>query len=174
MKTPAIIQAHLGSTRLPCKVMLPLQGRAILVHVVERVARAHRVDEIVVAMTNLVADDELWEFCVENGWRTVRGSETDVLSRYRDEAIAFAADQVVRITSDCPVIDGAMIDDVIEARMADPPADYASNTIEPRTFPRGLDVEMMSEVSPNRAWSEKKGRSGDNMSRHTSSALLLF
>jgi spore coat polysaccharide biosynthesis protein SpsF len=156
MKTTAIIQARLGSTRLPRKVLLPLQGRAMLVHVVERVARAHRVDEVVVATTNLEADDELWEFCVANGWRTVRGSETDVLSRYRDAAIAFKADQVVRITSDCPLIDGAVIDDVIEARMADPPADYASNTIEPRTFPRGLDVEVVSAVSLHRAWSEDK------------------
>jgi spore coat polysaccharide biosynthesis protein SpsF len=156
MKTAAIIQARLGSTRLPRKVLLPLQGRPMLAHVVERVARAHRVDEVVVATTTCSMDDELWQFCRANGWRVVRGSETDVLSRYWTAAQEVAADQVVRITADCPLIDSAVIDQVIWTRIIHPIVDYASNTIEPRSFPRGLDVEVMSAEALNRAWSEDK------------------
>jgi spore coat polysaccharide biosynthesis protein SpsF len=142
VRTVAIIQARTGSTRLPGKVMLPLLGEPILCLVMRRVARARRVDEAVIATTELGADDAIVELGRRNGWRVVRGSENDLLARYLQAARATGADRVVRITSDCPLIDGALIDEVIEALDREG-SDYASNTLEPRTYPRGLDVEAM-------------------------------
>jgi spore coat polysaccharide biosynthesis protein SpsF len=141
VKTVAIIQARTGSTRLPGKVLLPLLGRPLLVHVVERVARASRIDETVVATTTLAGDDGIFELGRREGWLIVRGSEMDLLDRYLQAARERAADRVVRITSDCPLIDPDLIDEVVGA--LDEGIDYASNSLEPRTFPRGLDVEAM-------------------------------
>jgi spore coat polysaccharide biosynthesis protein SpsF len=143
MKTAAIVQARTGSTRLPGKVLLPLLGKPVLTQVMRRVARARLVDEVVVATTELASDDPIVELGRREGWRVVRGSEMDLLDRYLDAAHAVGADQIVRITSDCPLIDPGLIDDVIAAFRRDG-SDYASNTLEPRTYPRGLDVEVVT------------------------------
>jgi len=141
--TAAIVQARTGSTRLPGKVLLPLLGRPMLSQVMRRVARARLVDEELVATTELASDDPIVELGRREGWRVVRGSEMDLLARYLDAAHAVGADEIVRITSDCPLIDPVLIDDVIAAFRRDG-SDYASNTLEPRTYPRGLDVEVVS------------------------------
>ena len=142
-RTVAIIQARTGSTRLPGKVLLPLLSEPLLVHVVRRVARASRVDAVVVATTTMAGDDAIVELGSEAGWLLSRGSEMDLLERYLEAARAYGAERVVRITSDCPLIDPQVIDEVVAALDA-ADADYASNTLEPRTFPRGLDVEAMT------------------------------
>jgi spore coat polysaccharide biosynthesis protein SpsF len=121
--------------------------------VVERTRRAGLVDEVVVATTRLAADDAIAALAGESGWALWRGSETDLLERYLDAAQANAADVVVRITSDCPLIDPELVDDVVRALSATG-ADYASNTLEPRTYPRGLDVEAMTTAALQRASTE--------------------
>jgi len=142
-RTVAIIQARTGSTRLPGKVLLPLLSEPLLVHVVRRVTRASSVEATVVATTTMLDDDAIVALGAREGWLVERGSEMDLLERYVGAARAHAAEQVVRITSDCPLIDPHIIDEVVAALEVDG-ADYASNTLEPRTFPRGLDVEAMT------------------------------
>ncbi len=142
-RTVAIIQARVGSTRLPGKVMKPLLGDPMLSIVVRRVARARTVDEVVVATTTLPEDDAIAALAASEGWALERGSETDLLERYLEAARAHEADVVVRITSDCPIIDPEVIDRTVAA-FRDGDVDYASNTLEPRTYPRGLDVEVVS------------------------------
>lgn len=142
-RTVAIIQARIGSTRLPGKVLLPLLSEPLLVHVVRRVGRASSVQATVVATTTLPNDDAIVELGAREGWLVERGSEMDLLERYLGAARAHGAERVVRITSDCPLIDPRVIDDVVEA-LETTGADFARNTFEPLTFPRGLDVEAMT------------------------------
>ncbi len=150
MKTVAIIQARLGSTRLPGKVCLDLAGEPMLARVVHRVRRARRVDEVLVATTTETRDDPLVEMCVERGWLCFRGSEDDVLDRYFQAAKSRGAEVVVRITSDCPLIDPAVIDSAIRGRELQQ-ADYCANVVR-RTYPRGLDVEVFTFTTLEAAW----------------------
>lgn len=149
--TVAIIQARTGSTRLPGKVLLPLLGAPMLTRVVRRVSRASRVDATIVATTTASSDDAIVELAKREGWPVERGSETDLLDRYVQAARAHAATTVVRITSDCPLIDPDLIDEVVAA-LHDDGSDYASNSLDPRTYPRGLDVEAMSMAALEAAW----------------------
>lgn len=153
MRTVAIVQARMGSTRLPGKTMMPLAGEPMLARVVERSRRARRVDAVVVATTTSPQDDTIASLCRERGWPCERGSEEDVLDRYRAAARAHRADVVVRITSDCPVIDPGIVDALLEA-FSRGTWDYASNGLEPRTYPRGLDVEAFTLAALERAWHE--------------------
>ncbi|HEV8698336.1 MAG TPA: glycosyltransferase family protein [Candidatus Limnocylindrales bacterium] len=152
-RTVAIIQARMGSERLPGKVLLPLLGEPMLTRVVRRTARAGRLDEVVVATTDQPADDAIVELADREGWHVVRGSAHDLLDRYVVAARAHDAEVIVRITSDCPLIDPEVIDRTIAAFDA-ADVDYASNSLEPRTFPRGLDVEVVSRAALERAWRE--------------------
>jgi spore coat polysaccharide biosynthesis protein SpsF len=149
-RTVAIVQARVGSTRLRGKVLLPLLGEPMLTRVMRRVGRAGTLDEVVLATTTLPEDDALVELARAEGWPVERGSVTDLLARYLGAARSREADVVVRITSDCPLIDPVVIDRTVDAfRVAR--ADYASNTLEPRTFPRGLDVEVVARAALERA-----------------------
>ncbi len=148
----AIIQARIGSTRLPGKVLEDLAGEPMVARVVTRVTRAATVDETVVATTVLPGDDVLADLCAARGWKCSRGSSDDVLDRYHAAAEEFGAEVVVRVTSDCPLIDPDVIDAVVESFAASPGVDYAANTLPPRTFPRGLDVEVMAMQSLEAAW----------------------
>ena len=109
-RTVAVVQARMGSTRLPGKVMLPLLGEPALTLVLRRLGRARTLDEVVVATTPLPEDDPIVELAERTGHRVVRGSETDVLDRYLAAARATDAGVIVRITSDCPLIDPAVVD----------------------------------------------------------------
>jgi spore coat polysaccharide biosynthesis protein SpsF len=149
-RTVAVIQARMGSSRLPGKVLMPLLGTPMLSRVVDRTRRARLVDDVVVATTNLPADDAIAQLAASSGWGIVRGSETDLLERYLAAASAHEADVVVRITSDCPLIDPDLVDDVVRAR-ADSGADYAANNLEPRSYPRGLDTEVFTRAALERA-----------------------
>lgn len=142
MRSVAIVQARMGSSRLPGKVLKPLGRRAVLDHVVTRVRAAERINEIVVATSDLPGDDAIADHCAARGWTCVRGSETDVLSRYAKAARATDADIVVRVTSDCPLFSPRILDDMLAA--FDPSSmDYMSTNWPERSFPVGLDCEMM-------------------------------
>jgi spore coat polysaccharide biosynthesis protein SpsF len=152
-RTVAIIQARMGSTRMPEKVLLEIRGAPVLAHVVNRTRRARLVDSVVVATTTLPADDAIEALARDAGWPLVRDSASDLLDRYTVAARAHDADIVVRITSDCPLVDPQLVDDVVQA-LATTGADYASNTLEPRTYPRGLDVEAITRAALERANAE--------------------
>lgn len=150
MKIVAIIQARMGSTRLPGKVLKDISGRSMLAWVISRSRGARTLDEVVVATSELPDDDLVVAECGKFGVPSFRGSENDVLDRYYKAAVAFQADTVVRITSDCPLIDPAVIDGVV-IEFFDSAADYACNTLE-RGYPRGLNVEVFSRGALEEAW----------------------
>jgi len=155
MKVAAIVQARMGSTRLPGKVLLDLFGETVLDRTINRVRRAQTLDEVVVATTTEAADDVIAHLCAQRRWHCFRGNHHDVLDRYCQAAIAHQADIVVRLTSDCPLIEPTVIDWVVQAFLDRQPAlDYAANTLPPRTFPRGLDTEVMSFDVLQCAWRE--------------------
>ena len=138
----AIVQARMGSTRLPGKVLKDVSGYPLLWHVVDRLYKAKKLDKIVVATSTGPSDDRISDFCEKEGISCYRGSEDDVLDRYYGAAKYFVADTIVRITADCPLIDPHLLDKVVEVYLSEG-CDYASNTIE-RTYPDGLDVEVFS------------------------------
>ena len=152
-KIVAIIQARLTSTRLPKKIMLDLCGKPLLWHVVERVMQAQLIDDIVLAIPDSFSNDRLESFVKQFDWNVFRGSENDVLSRYYHAAIQFKADVIVRITSDCPLVDPKIIDETIKLHIRDR-NDYTAVGIE-GGFPRGLDVEVFNfkslEIAYNKA-----------------------
>lgn len=149
LKVVAIIQARLGSTRLPEKVMHTLVDKPMLQHVVERTTRSRLVDSVVVATTNEIADQPLVEFCEQNRWNVFAGSERDVLERYWQCANQFDADYIVRITSDCPLASPEIIDKVIASQIKSD-ANYTCNFHPKRTFPRGLEVECFTRETLDR------------------------
>lgn len=142
-KTVAIIQARLGSTRLPGKVLKDVIDRPMIDHVMERTLRAKRIDEVVVATTDTPKDIKLANYCEQKGWAVFCGSENDVLDRYWRCAKKHQADHIVRITSDCPMISPEVIDQVVEHQLSHKNLDYSCNFHPERTFPRGLDVECL-------------------------------
>jgi spore coat polysaccharide biosynthesis protein SpsF len=152
MKIVAIVQARMGSSRLPQKVLKDLSGATVLGRVLNRLGRSLLIQESLVATTIEPADDAIVEHCARTGRKVFRGSELDVLDRYYQAAKYVNADVVVRITSDCPVIDPEVTDATIRAFL-DRHADYASN-VRVRTFPRGLDTEVMTVQALERAWHE--------------------
>jgi spore coat polysaccharide biosynthesis protein SpsF len=150
MKIVAIVQARMGSSRLPGKALKDIHGRTMLARVVRRAGRSALIDKLVVATTEKKADDAIVSECDSLGISCFRGSEDNVLDRYYQAARAFSADSIVRITSDCPLIDPEIIDCVVQAFLDNGP-DYASNTIE-CTYPRGLDVEAFTFDALKKAW----------------------
>jgi spore coat polysaccharide biosynthesis protein SpsF len=143
MKIVAIIQARMGSSRLPGKVLLTLVDQPVLQWVYERAARIPRVDEAIVATTTSAADDPVAGWCAHHEIGVFRGSEDDVLGRYLSCAVAHEADAVVRITADCPLLDPEVSGRVLTAFLDAPGCEFANNT-DPWTFPDGLDTEVIS------------------------------
>jgi spore coat polysaccharide biosynthesis protein SpsF len=150
LKIVAIIQARMGSSRLPGKVLKDIRGQSMLGRVVNRVRRACSVDEVLVATTDCPADDVVVQECRLSSVPVFRGNEDDVLDRYLRAAQWTNADIVVRITSDCPLVDPQITDKTIRAFLAERP-DYASNVMV-RTYPRGLDTEVMTVQTLEQAW----------------------
>src|ERR1019366_8494151 len=144
MTNIAVVQARNGSTRFPRKVLADLDGRPMLVHILERLARAKTIDGIVVATTVGAVDDEIAALASAHGAGVTRGSEHDVLSRYVTADRDQAADVIVRITADCPLTDPEIVDMVVNTR-AEQNADYAAN-VEPPTCPEGYDVEVLTSA----------------------------
>jgi spore coat polysaccharide biosynthesis protein SpsF len=145
-KVVAIIQARTGSTRLPGKVLMDLCGKTVLGHVISRVKKSREIDEIVIATTNLEKDDAVVEEAKKYRVKYFRGSEDDVLSRYYLAGKKNCADIVVRITSDCPLIDPVIVDEIVEFYKENS-YDLVTNAgtdLNQRTYPRGLDTEVFS------------------------------
>lgn len=139
-----IIQARMGSTRLPGKILKNLCGKPMLWQVIQRLSKSEQTDKIIVATTDLEQDDLVEKFCVSNDILYYRGSSDDVLSRYYNTYRQFPSDIIVRITADCPLIDQAILDEmIIDFKSNVESVDYLSNTLK-RTYPRGLDVEIFS------------------------------
>ncbi|WP_311172595.1 glycosyltransferase family protein [Halobellus ordinarius] len=151
-KTVAIIQARMGSTRLPEKVLMDIGEEPMLWHVHERASHASLLDGVVVATSTEPADDEVASFCAERGIPCIRGSEADVLDRYYQTAVEMDADTVVRLTADCPFLSPAVVDRVVREYEASN-CEYVSNTFE-YTHPDGLDVEVFDIETLETAWEE--------------------
>lgn len=144
----------MGSDRLPGKVLLDIVGQTMLERVVRRVQKARTIDRVVVATTTSSADDVVADAAASYGAEVTRGSEDDVLSRFRQAAEEFDAATCVRISADSPLIDPSVCDLAVKAfQSAEPAVDYASNKLDP-SFPLGLDVEVFSRAALERAFDE--------------------
>ena len=141
-KIEAIIQVRMGSTRLPRKVLADIEGKPMIWHVVNRLKFSKKLDEIILAIPDSKENDVLEKFAKDNKIKYFRGSEKDCLSRYYETAKKFKCDVIVRITSDCPLIDPKIVDLAIKKHL-NSGADYTSNIFK-RTFPRGLDTEVFN------------------------------
>lgn len=152
----AIVQARMGSTRLPGKVLMPAAGRPLLAHLLERLGRSRTVDRIVVATSVDQRDDPIVACCESLGVATFRGSENDVLDRYHGAAVSTGADLIVRVTADCPLVDPMIVDAMVQYAIDhDGEADLVTNR-HPLTFPDGLDLDVIPSASLARAWREAR------------------
>jgi len=153
-----IIQARMGSSRLPGKVLKDICGQPMLGWVVKRAKQSEKTDQVVVATTQDSEDDPVEDFCSKNAIACYRGSTFDVLDRYYQAARLFEADIIVRVTGDCPLIDPALIDGAI-AELQAGELDFVANRLPPpyqRTFPIGLDVEVATIKALTEAWQHAK------------------
>jgi spore coat polysaccharide biosynthesis protein SpsF len=155
MRNVCIIQARMGSSRLAGKVLKPLAGRPVLDWVVLRAGAANAFAEIVLATTTQPQDDLLAEHGARLGVRVVRGSEVDVLDRYRTAAAQSQADIITRITSDCPLIEPSLLASMAARFQAPHAFDVLTNAVQ-RTFPRGLDTEMFTRAALDAAADEAR------------------
>ena len=142
MKTVAIIEARMTSTRLPGKILLPIMGKPMLELLIERLKRAKLLDQIVVATTQNPSDDVVEKLTTRIGVGCFRGSEDDVLDRVLRAAHANGADVIVEITGDCPLIDPIVLDHVVRIYQTKN-VDYVSNILK-RTYPRGMETQVFS------------------------------
>ena len=154
MKTVALIQARMSSSRFPGKVLADLSGRPMISFMVERVRRANSVDLAAVITSADPSDDALAATMTERSIPVFRGELDDVLNRYAGAAEAYGADVIVRLTGDCPLIDARVIDEVVEWRAASD-SDYCSN-VAPPTYADGLDVECFTRAVLKRAQREAR------------------
>jgi len=150
----AILQARTSSSRLPGKVLKPLQGQPMLLQEIKRIKRAKTPENVVVATSIDQSDDPIAEMCRQNHIECFRGSLTDVLDRYYQASLQYKADVIVRLTGDCPLIDPDVIDQAIRF-FHKGSYDFAGNTVEP-TFPDGLDVEVFRQTALETAWREAR------------------
>ena len=151
-----VIQARTGSSRLPNKILLPLSNAPLLYRMYERVAASKLKGIIVIATTTDKSDDQVEELCKEYQLNCYRGHPTDLLDRHYQAAILLKADAVVKIPSDCPLIDPNVIDKVLQFYIDNSEKyDFVSN-LHPATYPDGNDVEIMSSETLKKAWKEAK------------------
>jgi glutamate-1-semialdehyde 2,1-aminomutase len=152
MKVVALVQARMGSTRLPGKVLKSIVNKPMIELLLTRLSQSCELDEIIVATSEDRQNDELQSFVESLGYRCTRGSEKNVLSRFYESAKFVGADVVVRITGDCPLVDSTLVDECIKS-YKNSNVDYFSN-VDPATYPDGLDIEVMSFESIERANNE--------------------
>jgi spore coat polysaccharide biosynthesis protein SpsF len=157
-KVVAIVQARMGSSRLPGKVLADLAGQPVLAWVVRRARRTAGVDQVIVATSTDPEDGAIADFCAQEEVACFRGSQHDVLDRFVQAARQFEADTVVRLTGDCPFIDPGMLAENLRTFLAaDPPLDFAANRLPgDRTIPIGLDAEFCTIAALEDAWHEAK------------------
>ncbi len=141
-KIGCIVQARMGSTRLPGKSMTKIAGKPMLGIIIERLTACKKLDTIIVATSTARNDNKISNYCKKKGIKVYKGSENNVLKRYYDCAKKHELDVVIRVTGDCPLIDSKTVDQTVEKFLKEK-FDYVSN-IALRTFPRGLDVEVFS------------------------------
>lgn len=151
MNTLCVVQARMGSTRLPGKVMAELAGRPVLALMLDRLAGLE-ADRLVVATSTAEADSRIEALAAEKGVAVVRGPEADVLARFVLALDAYPATHVVRLTADCPLMDPALVATAIDVHLREA-ADYTSNTLV-RTFPDGLDIEVLTAAALREANAE--------------------
>ena len=150
-----IIQARMGSTRLPGKALLDLAGAPFLARVIERMQHAETLDALVLATTTDPSDDPLVDLAADLGVRVYRGALDDVLDRFTQAARLADAALIVRITADDPFKDPRVTDHAVRLWLQEPDLDYVSNTLEP-TYPEGLDIEVFTRAALERAWREAR------------------
>lgn len=150
-----IIQARMGSARLPGKALVNICGKPMLRHVVERVRRSKRIDRIVIATTQKKEDDGIEALVRDMGLEAFRGDENNVLDRYRGCLKKFGGDVVVRITGDCPLADPLIIDKTIEYFLKND-FDYVSNAYPQASYPDGMDVEVFTVRALEKAWRDAR------------------
>ncbi len=160
MKTVAIIQARMGSSRLPGKVLMPIMGKPMLWHIVRRVRAVPSIDQVLVAVPTDWANEVLRQFCVDNNIAHFAGSETDVLDRYYQAAQQVEADPVIRVTADCPLVDPQLIERLIQAYKSGGydhigvAAGAGAERLGKGRFPDGLDAECFGFSALDRAWND--------------------
>lgn len=152
LKIVTIVQARTGSSRLPNKVLMPLSGKALILRMIERVQLSRLKGEIIVATTTDKSDDSIEEICFDNKVKVFRGHPKDLLDRHFKAALEYDADAVVKIPSDCPLIDPQVIDKVLKFYIDNSDKyDYVSN-LHPATYPDGNDVEIFSITALKVGW----------------------
>lgn len=152
MKIVTIVQARVSSTRLPGKVLLPILDKPVLIRMIERINKSKLKGKLVIATSTNSDDDQIEKLCEENSLECYRGSLNDLLDRHYQVGLIYNADAVVKIPSDCPLIDPSIIDKVIN-NFTENNFDYVSN-LHPATYPDGNDVEIFSFKALERAWKE--------------------
>jgi len=156
----AIVQARMGSSRLPGKVLLDIGGEPMLFRVVVRARRAQTLGKVIVATTTDASDDPIAQFCRARGFPFFRGHPRDVLDRYYQSARYFEAETIVRLTADCPLIDPHEIDRTVRAYF-EAEVDFAANRLPPpwkRTTPIGLDTEVVDFNALAEAWRDAEAK----------------
>jgi len=143
MRIVALVQARMSSSRLPGKVMMRINGIPMIELLLSRLSKSTLIDQIVLATSNDTSNFPLSSFVKELGFSVFEGSENDVLERFYHAASLFAADAVVRITGDCPLVDPELVDELIREFIRRNDVDYMSNTLTP-SFPDGLDIEIFT------------------------------
>lgn len=150
MKVLCIVQARMGSERLPGKVIKPILGKPMILHTLNRLSKSKYINELVLATSDLEKENELVEVVKEANYNVFRGSENNVLSRYKKTSDLFEGDIIIRVTGDCPVIDPIIVDNVISYFIMNE-YDYVRLDV-PDTFIRGFDVEVFSKEALNRTF----------------------
>ncbi|MCL4164692.1 UNVERIFIED_CONTAM: hypothetical protein GTU68_026234 [Idotea baltica] len=154
MKVVGITQARSGSTRLPNKVLMNLDGLSLLAVHVKRIQKSSLIDKLIIATTIAEQDEQIAKLADSLGVSSFRGSEGNVLDRFYQSVKGEKPDYVVRLTSDCPLIDAELIDKVINFTI-ERELDYCSNTLKP-SYPDGQDIEVFKFSALERAWKEAK------------------
>lgn len=150
----ALIQARLGSIRLPGKTLMLIEGKSLLGHLVNRIKASRYVNDIVIATTTNERDNAIVEFAKAENLKIYRGSEDDVLDRFYQASVLYRLETIVRVTPDCPMLDPDVMDIVI-SKFSEGNYDYVSNVITP-TFPDGLDTEVFSFRTLEKTWHEAR------------------
>ena len=141
MKIVCIVQARISSSRLPAKILLPGYNKPLLFHLIERLKKSSLINDVIVATSKNPLDDLIYDLCILKKIKVYRGSSNDLLKRYYYCAKAYKADHIVRITSDCPLIDPKIIDLMIRRYLSLKNIDFLSNT-HPPSYPDGFDIEI--------------------------------
>jgi len=162
VKPIIIIQARMGSKRMPGKVMKPILGRPMLWHIVNRIRLVSGIKDVVIATTNLPGDEPIRIFCKESGINFFAGSESDVLDRFYQAAVKYAADPIIRITGDCPLVDPGIVKKLLELYETNRydhvgvACGAGADALTCGKYPDGLDAECFSFAALQYAWQEAK------------------